>query len=275
MPTELTLEILKLARKPRTYIGPAAMAGLVCLVLIGLKYSNPFGYMQERLEQDFVVVGSIVNAALLTRSLLQGIAYMFLPLFTCIVFGDLIASEAADGTLRAILCRPVTRLRIAVSKYVVGAAYTVALTLGTGAFAYLIGWAFLGRGSLLVHGDGLWILPERTAIARLAIAYGLVAVGMVAVGSIAFAVSTFLSNSNGAIAAAVGVLWASLIVSEMEFFAWLRPYLLSTYIENWRAVMTGPIEGWVIGKSLFVMLLYAAVSLTAGLYVFERRDVLS
>ena len=275
MLTNLRLELLKVLRKPRTYIGPVAMGLLIIAMLVGMKHGHQFEYMRRRLEQDFIISGSFVNAAFLVRYLLEGIEYTFLPLFACIVCGDVLAAEAADGTLRTLLCRPVTRLGVAVSKYVVAVTYALALTLGTGLVAYLAGSAYLGRGSLVVLSRGLWIFPEHAAILRLVAAYALVAAGMAAVGSIAFAISTFLSNSNGAIAGAMGFLYGSAVIGEIEYFAVLRPYLLTTYLGEWRHFFTGAIDPHLLAESVGVMVIYSAVALAIGLVIFHRRDVLS
>jgi len=259
----------------RTYIGPAALSLLIIAMLVGMKHGHEFEYMKRRLEQDFIVAGSFVNAAFLTRFLLEGIAYTFLPLFACMVCGDLIASEAADGTLRMLLCRPVTRMRVAISKYAVAIMYVLGLTFGTGLLAYMAGWGYLGRGSLVVLSRGIWIFPEHAAILRLVAAYALVAAGMAAVGSIAFAISTFLSNSNGAIAGAIGFLYGSAVIGEIEYFAVLKPYLLTTYLGEWRQFFTGTIDVHLFAESVGVMLIYSAVALVIGLVIFHRRDVLS
>ena len=275
MLTELRLELFKLLRKPRTYIGPASMAALTTLVLIGMKYGNEFRYMHHRLERDFYVAGTMVNAAFLARSLMEVIVYTFLPLFACMVCGDLIASEAADGTLRMLLCRPITRFRVFGSKYAVAVAYALALTFGTGIAAYLAGVAFLGRGSLVVFTDGIWILPERLALQRIALAYAVAAVGMVAIGSIAFAISTFLSNSNGAIAGAMGFLFGSAVIGQIGYFAKLKPYLLTTHLEVWRDLFAGNVNVPDLTHSLGVMMIYSAVAFLIGAVIFQRRDVLS
>jgi len=273
--TKLEIELLKLWRKPRTYLGFAGMAAIVGLVLMAMKLGDPFSHMQARLAQDFIVVGSFVNAPFLTRHLLDGIVYTFLPLFACLVCGDLIVSEAADGTLRAVLCRPVSRTSVVVSKYAAGALYVLALVFGTGMLAYVAGWAFLGRGSLVELSRGVWVFPEGAAILRLLAAYGLVAASMLAVGSIALAISTFLSNSNGSIIGAMVVMYSSAIVGEIEYFARVKPYLFTTYMDEWRHLFVDPIDTGVVLKCVAVMAAYAAVSLAIGLVVFCRRDVLS
>ncbi len=98
---------------------------------------------------------------------------------------------------------------------------------------------------------------------------------MAAVGSIAFAVSTFLSNSNGAVAGAMGFLYGSAVVGEIEYFAVLKPYLLTTYLEQWRGFFTGTIDAHLLAKCVGVMVIYSAVALAVGLVIFHRRDVLS
>lgn len=275
MLTNLRLELRKMARKARTYIGPAALSLLILAMAFGIKHSHRMEGMRGLMERDFIVTGSLTNAAFLCRFLLGGIAFTFLPLFACMVCADLLASESADGTLRMLLCRPVTRGQVLVSKYILGMLYVLGLTLGAGVLAYLIGTALLGRGSLVVFSDGIWIIPEHTALLRLLAAYGLIAAGMMAVGSIAFAISSFLSNSNGAIGGAMGVLYGSAVIGQIEYFAKLKPYLLTTPLEKWSSLLTGPFDAQAFLHSIGLVLAYAVVSFIIGLVIFERRDILA
>lgn len=272
---EFRLEISKLLRKPRTYIGPVALCALVVIALIAVKYGNEFRGIENRLAQDFILAGSFRNAAFLTRFMLfEFVVYMLLPVFVCIVFGDLVASEVADGTLRMLLCRPITRFKLLTSKYFVGAIYACALTYGMGLFAYLLGSIFLGRGSLINLADGIWVLPERIALLRLAVTYGLTALGMIAIGSIAFAISTFLSHPNGAVAGALGFVIGSGIIGQLDFFRSLKPYLLTSYLEVGRFVVGKP-DIILLVKSVGVMLIYSIVAFVVGALIFEKKDVLS
>lgn len=275
MIAEIRIEFFKLARKSRTYVGPSGMAFLIILLAIALKFGHELDHMREALSQEFVISGSFINAAFLTRYVLSPpVILTFLPLFTCTVFGDLLPSEHSDGTLRTILCRPVKRITVLAAKFIAGTAYAISISLGTGLFAYLLGILILGRGDLLSLSDGICILPEKAGMIRLSEAYLLVAVGMVSVGSIAFAVSSFLNNSNGAIGTAVGGLILSGIVGRIEFFQWLRPFLLTTYLDIDRFVGIRPDFG-LYWKSLMVMAAYVIISFVIGAIVFCRRDVLS
>ena len=275
MAISIALEIRKALRKLRTYIGPVAMSLLILALAVGLKHSNPFDYLRRRMEQDFIVTGSFTNAAFLCRHLLEGITYFFLPLFTCMVCGDLLASEAADGTIRTLLCRPVTRAQVYIAKYLIAVLYVAGLVMGTGVLAYLVGSAILGRGSLVLFSGGFWVIPEAEAIRRLAMAYALVTMGMLAVGSIAFAVSTLLSNSNGAIGAAMAVLWGSLVIQEIDYFKVLKPYLLTTHLDHWRWLIDGKGTTQEFTNGVIVILAYSVVAFVIGLLVFRRKDILA
>lgn len=273
--TEFRLEMLKIRKKLRTYIGPAGMLLLIVAVLLGMKYGGEFKHVQRELEKDFIVVGSYVNAAFMTRLLLDVVTFTFLPLFACMVFGDLLASESADGTVRSILTRPVSRRRIVAAKYAAGVVYTVLLTFGTGVVSYLLGWMVLGHGSLVTLNDGIYIFNEGDAVARLARAYALLALSMIAVGSIAFAISSFLSNSNGAIGGAVGFLIGTSIISQFEFFAWAKPYLFVTYMNSYTSLFKGTVDLALLWKGIGVTAAYSAVLAVISLIVFRRKDVLS
>ncbi len=272
--TSFILEIRKMMRKARTYIGPIALSLLTLAVALGVKHDNHAQYMRRRMENDFIVAGSMLNAAFLCRVLLEFIAFTFLPLFVCMVCADLMASESADGTMRMVLVRPITRARVLISKYTLGMLYALKLTVGTGLFAYLLGWLMLGRGSLVIFENGIWVVPEHTAILRLLAAYALIGCGMMAVGSIAFAVSTFLSNANGAIGAAMGVLYGSAVIGQIQYFAKLKPYLLTSPLEKWGEGLTGPFDANTYLHSIGLLLTYAVVSFVIGLVIFERRDIL-
>lgn len=273
--SEISIESLKLLRKPRTCIGLIGMMILIVLLAASLKYGHDFDHMREALSQEFLVVGTFVNAEFLMRFILiPPILLMFLPLFTCMVFGDLLASESADGTWRMLLCRPVSRMTVLSAKYITGVCYTIFLVLGSGVFSCLLGIVLLGRGGLLNFDGGINVFSEWGGLIRLAEVYLLIAAGMVAVGSIAFAISAFLANSNGAIGTAVGLLVVSGILGHIEYFSRLKPYLLTTYLEVDR-FFASSFDLEMYRKSILVMFVYAAVSLTVAAVAFCRRDVLS
>ena len=71
-------------------------------------------------------------------------------LYLALVSGDLVAKEAEDGTLRMLLCRPVSRARLLLLKAIACLVYTVVLVLFIGITALLAGFAYGGTGGLFV-----------------------------------------------------------------------------------------------------------------------------
>ena len=52
-----------------------------------------------------------------------------IPLLVALVTGDLLSGEAAMGTLRMMLTKPITRTQVVLSKLVAAATYTFILVL--------------------------------------------------------------------------------------------------------------------------------------------------
>lgn len=272
----LKIEFLKLWLKPRTYIGFAGMAAVIGLVMVGMKFGHPFRHVEATLEErGFIVAGSFLNAEFVVHHLIRAVVMLFLPLFCAMVFGDLIASEAADGTMRTMLCRPVSRIGVGIAKYLSGVGYVLALTFGTGVAAFLVGWLIFGRGNLVSIENGMWIFTEREAIPKLLAAYGLAAISALAVGSIAFAMSSFLTNASGAIIGAMVVLYGLRIISLIDYFEPIKPYLFTSYLDSWEGLFITPVVMGEIWRAVGVMAAYSAVFCALGLLIFRRKDVLT
>ena len=74
--------------------------------------------------------------------MLVPIGYFLLPLYVSLVGGDMVAKEAEDGTLRMILSRPITRLRLLLLKWLAGAIFSFVLVLTLGLFGALFASIF-------------------------------------------------------------------------------------------------------------------------------------
>src|SRR3954462_15002653 len=60
---------------------------------------------------------------------------LLMPLYATLVGGDLVAKEAEDGTLRMILCRPISRFRLLLAKWFAGLIFCALLVVTLGATA--------------------------------------------------------------------------------------------------------------------------------------------
>jgi len=134
-----------------------------------------FAFKYTRWQQDFerLLDGNGYLAtefiSILTVSVVMLIPQIMLlmPLYATLVGGDLVAKEAEDGTLRMILSRPISRLRLLFVKWSAGIIFAVVLVLALGLTA-------LGFASLLFPWKGMFVFLPGQAFCVLSAHEGLV-----------------------------------------------------------------------------------------------------
>ena len=228
------------------------------------------------------IIGDMRNAGFVTFFALIAAAQLLLPLFSCIVVGDMVSGEAADGTLRSVLARPISRTKLLCAKYAVSMLYVLALTFSLGIAAYIIGSIFLGRGAIPIMLESTnfgfpayYQYPELEGISRLATFYAFTVLGMLSVATIAFFISSFVGNSLGAIGGAMMTLIIMHIIGAIPYFENIRPYLFTTYIASGSAFLADPVPWDEVRKAAITLSTYIIVFFGLGLFVFRRKDVLS
>jgi len=281
MVRQIRLEVFKLVRRGRSYLGFGALLLISGLAVVALLFGPHM--IETSMSQGFITAGSYLNGGFVAWTMLNAPpTALFLPLFACVVTGDMVSGETADGTLRTVLSRPVGRGSLFAAKFAVSVIYVVALTLFLGIAAYGIGTIFLGRGVLvtfqegsMLGAQGIYVYDAREGLTRLAAAYAFVSVGVLSVATIALFLSTIVANSLGAIGGAMLTLIVFGILAMFDFFKPIHPFLFTTHLDRWRDFFTTPIPWGEIRTSLAVLFAYIVVFLLAGLTVFTRKDVIS
>lgn len=284
----LRFELIKMTRRPRTYLGTATFILITLAVMLGVKYGG-VGQMIEHAaaRQGFdgffnpanaeflcwlVVASPVVAAPLLT---------MFMPFFVCLVFGEIFAGECGEGTLRAALTRPVTRAAYFGGKLAACLIYVLALVFSLGVVAYLIGFFAFGHGGLLTltwqpgMPPAIGWFDEGAGLARLALCYLLTAAGMLSIGMFAFFIGVWLNNALGATGASIMLLFSMFIIGEIEWFTPIKPYLFTTHLTLGQKMFLTPIPWKAVTGSLEVLGVYIVVLSAASLLIFLRKDILA
>ena len=201
--------------------------------------------------------------------------FVLVPLMVAAVAGGLVAGEARSGVLRTWLCRPVSRLCVITAKQLAAWVHAISLTAFLGLFALALGHIFFGAGDLVDFrsGGGLVILEPRVGLLRLVYAYGLAAVVMCAMASIALLCSVIFQNPLTASAVAVAFLITCGIISALEYFHFLRPYLLSAHLDFWTGCFKGAIDTSEFVAPLSCVLGYCLVPYMVSALIFWRKDV--
>src|SRR3954452_188839 len=133
---QLRNELWKVFGKKRTHIGFGMILLAQSIIILLLRFYK--GKLQADMTRliegnGYEAAKFFSNLTIATVSLLAT-AYILVPLYVSLVGGDLVAKEAEDGTLRMILSRPVSRLRLLLLKWLAGAIFSFVLVLTFGLY---------------------------------------------------------------------------------------------------------------------------------------------
>ncbi|HSL89941.1 MAG TPA: ABC transporter permease subunit [Ignavibacteriaceae bacterium] len=279
MLTLIRIELYKIFKKWRTYIGFIAIGLLVPLIHIAMliEGERTLNFMTQNIQQSFVFVGNLLNGYLVSHITLASLA-VHIPFLITLVAGDLLAGEATSGTYRLLVTRPVTRTQIIISKFLAGIIYTNLLVLWLAVVSLGLGIILFGVGELIVISSETIIIFKQTDVLwRFALGYGLASLGMSVVASLAFLFSSLVENAIGPIISTMAVIIVFLVISALniEFFSEIKPYLFTNYIMSWRLFFDDPIDTTEVMKATGVLVGHITVFFTSALIIFNRKDILT
>ncbi|MFC9969966.1 ABC transporter permease [Spirillospora sp. NPDC127200] len=275
----IATELVKMVRRPRTWVSLALLCGLPAIVAVFLGVTE---VAPEPGEGPAFLSAVLTNGALYPAAALAMVLPLFLPVSVAVVGGDSIAGEASAGMLRYLLLRPVGRARLLAAKLVTLVAYVLLAVVAVVATSYLAGTLMLGdapaaalEGSDLltsVSGTGL---TKTQLLLRVGATMLYIGVCMLGVGAIALFLSTLTDSSLGAALGALAALITSQVLVTLEAAASVQPYLLTRYWLAWVDFFRDPILWRDIERGLALQGVYVAVFLAAAWANFATRDVTS
>ncbi len=276
--TVVTIELYKIFKKWRTYIGFIAIGVLVPIIHIALlidgnQYLN---FITQNLQQNFIFVGNLLNGYL-TAYLVLGGLWVHIPFLITLVAGDLLAGEATAGTYRVLLTRPVSRFKFVTSKFIAAVLYTQSLVLWLALMSLGLGVLLFGAGELIVVKAGITIFAKDDVLWRFFLGYGFAALSMTTVASMAFFFSSLVENAIGPIIATMAIIIVFMIISaiDISIFQALKPYLFTSYLGSWRLFFDDVINYSKIIDSVWILLLHICAFYALTLYLFKRKDILT
>lgn len=277
----IRVELRTLFLRPRMWVSVLLLCGLPAVVGIFLATTHltpPPGQgaaFLSAVERN----GSLFPAAALALDL-----PIFLPVAVAMFAGDAVAGEAAHGTLRYLLIRPVGRSRLLVAKllgvavFVSVAILLVVLTsffVGTGLFGTGAGQAAaVGQPGGVTSLSGSPLSPFDLGL-RLLAAIGYIVVSMLGVGVIALFLSTVTDSALGAALGTLAVLITSEVLTTLDAAAVVKPYLPTNYWLAWIDFFREPIFWHNIDKGLIVQAVYLVVFLGASWANLTSKDITS
>ena len=274
---QLRGELWKLFGKKRTYIG----FGMFLLAQNGMLLAFRFTNWQRQAEQLLAGNGYLAEQFIsaLTVALLMLIPQvaLLMPLYATLVGGDMVAKEAEDGTLRMILARPISRLRLLVLKWLAGAIFCVALVVVLGGTAVLFARLWFPWRGMFVFVPGLVfnVLSSSEGFRLFLWSHVFLAVNACTMLSLAWMFSCYNMKPAAATILALSFLFVNLVMENIPFFEQYQAWFLTHHFRSWLFTFTRPTPWAQMAQSLCIL---AAVNLTAfiiGAAGFQVRDVKS
>src|SRR5258706_1227812 len=151
---QLKNELWKLFGKKRTYIGFGAFLLAQTMMLLAFKYTRWQKDFEGLLSGNGYLATEFISVLTVSLVMLIPQIMLLMPLYVALVGGDLVAKEAEDGTLRMILARPISRLRLLALKWVAGLMFSIILVVALGLFGLLFTSFWFSWGGLFVFIPG-------------------------------------------------------------------------------------------------------------------------
>lgn len=273
---QLRNELLKLFARKRTYIGFGAFL-FVEVVILGLLHlpkakkafmdiltSNGYGF-----EEYYSGLSLGLVLILFTISLLGG-------LYLALVSGDMVSKEIEEGTMRMILSRPISRLRLLWIKWLSCSIYTFALI-------FFIAATSLWAGVIYRHGMGkLFIFaPEEQLFAIFDTREGLwrfirgiffLSLTLQVVSTTGFMFSCFKMKPAAATILTLSLMFVDFVLRNVPYFSSFKEYFMTYHIHSWIRTFHTPVPWWSFMESLLYLAALNATFWIIGAMGFCTRD---
>ncbi len=296
----VTVELYKLFTRPRTWICVLLICALPLMVAVFVAVTH----LTPPPGQGSAFLSAVLeNGKLYPAAALALVLPVFLPVSVAVVAGDSVAGEAASGTLRYLLIRPVGRTRLLVAKLLALTTFVLLAVVAVTVTSYLIGVFLLGPGAAsapaavaqsgaggaagaagglptggIQAGSGVTSLSGAPLSLlqlgeRVAWAVGFITVSMLGVAAIALFLSTLADSALGAAIGALAALVASEVLVTLNAASAIQPYLPTRYWLAWIDFFRQPIFWRDIQRGFAIQAVYVAVFLAAAWANFATKDI--
>jgi len=274
---QLRGELWKLFGKKRTYIGFTIFLLTQLIVTVVFKYTRASGNMMRTLEANGYFAEQFLSGLTVATVMLFPIAYVLLPLYVALIGGDMVAKEAEDGTLRMILSRPISRVRLLVVKWLAGVVFAVLLVAALAVFGVFFGHLFFGFGALFVFipGELFSVFSASEGWQHYAVSNTFLIVKAISIMSAAFMFSCFNVKPAAATILALSFFFVNAVLQQIPYFRDYQHFFFTHHLNLWQLMFGQPIPWWKVGQSFSVLVGFNISFLVIGCAVFHARDIKS
>lgn len=290
----IRVELLRLARRPRTWMILTLLCALPILVAVFVAVTN----LAPQPGQGPAFLSAVLSdGSLYPAAGLAIVLPVFLPVSVAVLSGDAVAGEASTGMLRYLLTRPVARTRLLLAKLTGTMTFVLVAVVLVAVTSYITGVLAFGSGGLKpvaptssagsiaspVTGTSIGgtistslsgtPLTTVQLVERVAYGIGYITVSMLGVAAIALFLSTITDSALGAALGALAALVTSEVLATLDAASSIKPYLPTNYWLAWIDLFRQPILWHDVQRGLAIQAVYAAVFLGLAWANFSTKDV--
>jgi len=267
----ITVELIKLFRRPRTWMALVLLDALPILVAVLLAVTD----VSPRPGQGPAFLSAVTaNGALFAIAALAIVLPLFLPISVAVIAGESVAGEAQAGTLRYLLARPVGRTRLLVAKLVAVFAFIVVAVLMVAGSGYVVGRVLFGVHATASTFSGT-SLTDAQILQRSVLAILYVMLSMLGIAAMALFLSTVSDSPLSATLGALALLIGSSLLLTVDAARSLQPYLPTRYWLAFVDLFRDPILWRDVDRGIALQGVYVVVLLGAAWANFSSKDITS
>jgi ABC-2 type transport system permease protein len=228
--------MFKLAARKRSWIGFGAFFAVQTAILLMLQLPQAQRAVGRMLERNGYGFEDYYGG--LTLAVIIGFTFLLLgALYIALVGGDIVAKEVEDGTMRMLLARPVSRLRVLATKWLACVSYTFLLTAFLALTALAVATiyrGYVGKLFVFIPEEGLFaVFDTAEGLVRYARAMGFLSFNIVTIASLAFMFSCFRMKPAAATILTLSVLFVDLVLRNIPYFKSYEMYFITYHIAAW------------------------------------------
>jgi ABC-2 type transport system permease protein len=276
---QLRNELWKMFGKKRTYIGFGAFLTAHATILLLFRFwKGPRLDMARRLELLGFASEKFISNLTMAVAVLIPVALLLMPLYVALVGGDLLAKEAEDGTLRMILARPISRIRLALVKWMAGLIFSFVLALALGGLGAAFASCLFPAGGLFAFlpMDNIFsVFDAADGWGRYVVVTLMLTFTAASIMSLALMFSCFNVKPAAATILALSFFLTSRIIQELPYFHDLQPWFPTYHMGFWMRLFEQRVPWPLIFQSLSYLFGFNLTLLIIGCVGFQVRDIKS
>jgi ABC-2 type transport system permease protein len=272
---QLAGELHKLFARKRTYIGFGAFLAVELLLLFLLRLDRIQRSMQRLIEQSGYAAAEYLSGLTLALMILMWTVFFLGGLYIALVAGDVVGKEVEDGTMRMILCRPISRFRVLLLKMISCGVYTAALAVFISVTALLTGLIAEGPGGLFVYSpfESIFALHAAGAgLVRYALAVPFLALSLFSIAALGFFFSCLDIKPAAATILTLSIFFIDLIVKNIPYFESIREWFFTARLASWIHIFEYRIPWAALLENYSWIIAVDCTLFVLAWLIFEQRD---